>query len=188
MTISRAVLSKIHIARQQLDMDDDSYRKMLARVAGVRSAKDLNVRTAERVLQELKTLGWKPAPSKRAQGKPHNLEKMPAEAKVVEAQLADMKLPWSYADKIATRMFRIGKFAWLNKPDQVQSVLAALHVEQEKRQLLAEVEHLCQRLSIEHPEQVAGLEQLPKGWKRQRPILKALVDALNAVICTREAG
>lgn len=188
MAISGSTRSKIHIARQQLGMDDSSYRSMLARVAGVRSAKDLNSKTAGRVLQEFERLGWKPTPGKRAEGKPHNLANMPAEARVVEAQLANMKLPWSYADKIATRMFGIGKFAWLNKPDQVQSVLAALHVEQEKRQLLAEVERLCEHLNIEHPEQVAGLEQLPKGWKRQRPILQALVDALNAVICTREAG
>lgn len=34
--------------------------------------------------------------------------------------------------------------------------------------------------AIEHPEQAAGLEQLPKGWRRQRPILKALVETLQA--------
>ncbi|MFV9497863.1 hypothetical protein ACNUI6_08035, partial [Pseudomonas aeruginosa] len=56
----------------------------------------------------------------------------------------------------------------------------ALHVEQEKRYLLAEVDRLCLGLGIEHPEQAAGLEQLPKGWRRQRPILKALVETLQA--------
>ncbi|UCL89688.1 hypothetical protein [Pseudomonas sp. HS-18] len=83
-------------------------------------------------------------------------------------------------------MFKVEKVAWLKKPDQVKAVLAALHVEQEKRHLRAEVDRLCQRLGIEHPEQAAGLDQLPKDWQRQRPILKALVDALNAAVTAKE--
>ena len=41
MSIKKAQLAKVHIAKQQLGMDDDSYRALLARVAGVKSAKDL---------------------------------------------------------------------------------------------------------------------------------------------------
>ncbi|MBN0098998.1 regulatory protein GemA, partial [Pseudomonas aeruginosa] len=94
-----------------------------------------------------------------------NFSQLPAEVQVIEAQLAEMKLPWSYADKIAKQMFGVAKVAWLKKPDQLTAILAALHVEQEKRYLLAEVGRLCQGLGIEHPEQAAGLEHLPKGWR-----------------------
>ncbi|WP_275629844.1 regulatory protein GemA [Pseudomonas sp. 273] len=187
MALAKGLLSKIHIARQQVEMDEDVYRQKLQDMFGKKSAKDLSLRQAERLLEEFKRLGWKPKPSKRAAGKPHNFSKLPAEIEVIEAQLTEMRLPWSYADKIAKQMFGVAKVAWLaKKPDQVKAVLAALHVEQEKRHLLAEVDRLCQRLGIEHPEQAAGLDQLPKGWQRQRPILKALVDALNAAFEAKE--
>ncbi|WP_312679839.1 gp16 family protein [Stutzerimonas nitrititolerans] len=187
MSITKATLSKIHIARQQLRMDDDIYRGLLGRVAGVRSAKELNTRQASAVLRELERLGFKPAPSPKAKGKPHNFNKLPAEIEVIEAQLADMKLPWSYADRIAKQMFGVARVAWLKKPDQVKAILAALHVEQEKRGLLESVKALCEQLGIEHPEQVMGLEQLPKDWKRQRPILKALVKAMQDAVDARRA-
>lgn len=188
MTINKGTLSKIHIAKQQLAMDDDIYRGLLARVAGVRSAKELNDRQAGAVLREFERLGFKPLPSKRTKGKPHNFNQLPGEVAKIEAQLADMKLSWSYADSIAKQMFGIPKVAWLKKPEQFQAVLAALHVEQEKRSLLVQVEELCKELGVTGPEMVAGLEQLPKGWQRQRPILKALVEALHsAAIARREA-
>ncbi|MCY1306732.1 hypothetical protein D9M70_566080 [compost metagenome] len=110
---------------------------------------------------------------------------MPELITKIEAQLADMKLPWAYADALARQMFKIQRVAWIRKPDQLTALVSALHVEQEKRHLLAQVDHLCQLLGIEHPEQALGLEQLPKGWQRQRPILKALVDTLNAAVETR---
>ncbi|OBY58205.1 gp16 family protein [Pseudomonas sp. AU12215] len=182
MALSKGILSKIHIARQQLGLAEDVYRQKLQGMFGKASSKDLSPRQAEKLLEEFKRLGWKPQPSKRAAGKPHNFSKLPAEIEVIEAQLTEMRLPWSYADKIAKQMFKVEKVAWLKKPDQVKAVLAALHVEQEKRHLRAEVDRLCQRLGIEHPEQAAGLDQLPKDWQRQRPILKALVDALNAAV------
>lgn len=185
MSISKAILSKIHIAKQQLAMDDDIYRGLLARVAGVRSAKELNERQAGAVLREFERLGFKPLPSKRTKGKPHNFNQLPGEIEVIEAQLADMKLSWSYADSIAKQMFGIPKVAWLKRPEQFKAVLAALHVEQEKRGFLEQVETLCQELGVTGPEMVAGLEQLPKGWQRQRPILKLLVETLSAIAFAR---
>lgn len=186
MALAKGLLSKIHIARQQLGLAEDVYRAKLQGMFGKGSAKDLNLRQAEKLLKEFERLGWQPQPSKRAAGKPHNFAQLPAEVRVIEAQLTDMKLSWGYADKIAKQMFGVAKVAWLKKPDQLKAVLAALHVEQEKRNLLAEVDRLCQRLGIEHPEQVAGLEQLPKGWQRQRPILTVLVNLLNLAIEARE--
>lgn len=43
-------------------------------------------------------------------------------------------------------MYGIQKVVWLTKPDQFKGVLAALHVEQEKRGLLEQVEALCKEL------------------------------------------
>ncbi|WP_069861387.1 gp16 family protein [Pseudomonas citronellolis] len=188
MGLAKGLLSKIHIARQQLGLAEDVYRQKLQSMFGKGSAKDLNLRQAEQLLAEFKRLGWQPRPSAKSAGKPHNFSSpaMPELITKIEAQLADMKLPWAYADALARQMYKVQRVAWLRKPAQLTGLIAALHAEQEKRGLLVEVDQLCQRLGIEHPEQVAGLDQLPEGWRRQRPILKALVDALNAAVEARE--
>ena len=185
MAIPKAIIGKIHIAKQQLGMDDDIYRGLLARVAGVRSSKELNERQAGAVLVEFERLGFKPKPSSKAKGKPHNAKQLGPRVDKIEAQLADMRLPWAYADALARQMYKVQRVAWLKKPDQLDAIIAALLVEQEKRQLLEEVEGLCKELGVSDPERIDSLEALPEGWKRQRPILKALVDTLNNLAITR---
>lgn len=185
MAITKAIIGKIHIAKQQLDMEDDIYRGLLARVAGVRSSKELNDRQAGLVLREFERLGFKPKPSTKSKGKPNNFEQMPARITKIEALLADMRLPWAYADALARQMFKVERVAWVKATKQLDALIAALHVEQEKRQLLSNVEALCKELGIDAPERIAGLEQLPEGWQRQRPILRLLVDALNAAVVQR---
>jgi phage gp16-like protein len=173
-----SILAKVHIAKAQLGLDDESYRALLARVAGVRSAKELNARQAAAVINELQRLGWQPKPRK-SQGKPGNFDSLPGEIAVIEALLAEMSLPWSYADSIARRQFGIDRVAWLNQPKQFKAVLAALHVEQEKRTLLSKVEALLKQLAEHDPNWQANLETLPKNWRRHRPTLKELLEALR---------
>ena len=53
----------IHVQRRQLNMDDDAYRALLKRVAGVASSADLMTQEkADAVLDEMKRLG---APARR---------------------------------------------------------------------------------------------------------------------------
>jgi phage gp16-like protein len=52
-------LAKIHIAKQQLDMSDDTYRDMLWSIGRVRSAKDLDLPGREAVLAHLRACGWR---------------------------------------------------------------------------------------------------------------------------------
>lgn len=52
-------LAMIHIAAQQLGMDDETYRDMLYSVARVRTAKDLDMAGREAVLRHLAACGWK---------------------------------------------------------------------------------------------------------------------------------
>lgn len=127
-------LAKIHIARQQLGMDDESYRAMLQRVAGMRSAAALNPTQTAAVLAELQRMGFAPKPGPRNRGKPHNMDTlaMPAMMRKVEALLADMALPWAYADGIAKQMFGIERCAWIRKESQLKALIAALHNRQKK--------------------------------------------------------
>jgi len=188
MSLSPAVLSKIHIARQQLGMDDHSYRCLLTRVGGVDSAKNLTEQKASLVLKEFERLGWTPKPSIRAKGKPRNIDKLPDQIKKVEALLADMRLPWAYANAIARQMFRVHQVSWLRKPKQLDAIIAALHVEQEKRLLLADIHRYLDLLGEGKSNREAALEQLPEGWERQRPILRHLKETLSAAVAAREAS
>ena len=65
MSTRNLQLSKIHIAKKDLGLDDETYRALLVRVAGVRSAKDLNPRQTGAVLAEFARLGWEPTQVKK---------------------------------------------------------------------------------------------------------------------------
>jgi phage gp16-like protein len=183
--------SKIHIARQQLHLDDAGYRALLARVAGVQSSTALNDRQAGAVLREFERLGFQPRAPRNA-GKPRNFSAasaMPRMITKVEALLADMGLAWAYADSIADKMFGIKKCAWVRQPSQLKAIIAALHVEQEKRTLLARFELLIAELGSGplSTKWQATVAELPDGWQRSRRKLRALIeelepDALHAVI------
>ncbi|WP_454840983.1 gp16 family protein [Pseudomonas hormoni] len=126
MSTRNLQLSKIHIAKKDLGLDDETYRALLARVAGVRSAKDLNPRQIGAVLAEFSRLGWESAPAKK-----HG-RKAPAAAPdrvklvgKIEAFLAEAKRSWAYADGMAMRMFQVERVEWLD-PAQLQKMVAAL--------------------------------------------------------------
>lgn len=130
----QSLLAKIHIARQQLAMDDESYRALLTRVAGVSSSRNLSDKKALAVIKEFQRLGWNAKPTPKSKGKPHNFEtSMPEMIAKVEALLADLGLPWAYADGIARQMFGIERCAWVRNPKQLKAIIAALYNVQKKR-------------------------------------------------------
>lgn len=54
------LIIKIHIAKSQLAMDDDTYRDVLENATGKRSSSDMNDAERERALAEFERLGWRP--------------------------------------------------------------------------------------------------------------------------------
>ena len=56
----RAMLGKVHLAKKELGLDDDTYRALLGRVANRASAADCTETELGRVLDEFKAKGWKP--------------------------------------------------------------------------------------------------------------------------------
>lgn len=75
-------LAKIHIAKKQLGLDDETYRAMLWTIARVRSAADLDFTGRQRVLHHLRKRGF--------QGKPGA---QPAPAPM-DAQVAKIRALW----------------------------------------------------------------------------------------------
>lgn len=118
-------LAKIHIAKSQLGMDDETYRALLARVAGVRSAKDLSPRQIGAVLAEFERLGFKPKPAKKAgRAVPKPAPDRASLVGKIEAFLAEANRPWAYADAMALRMFKVERVEWLDS-GQLQRLVAA---------------------------------------------------------------
>lgn len=175
----RKQLAAIHAARRDLGLDEDGYRLMLREVAGVDSAKDLDADGRRKVLDHLRRVGWEKRPRKRVAqypGTPHNIDREQMLQKI-EAQLTDMGLPWSYADAITKQQTGVERVAWLRKADDLTGVVGALHVEQEKRGLLASVDELLERAGMTR-DQLADEQKLRRNWTRHRPTLRAMVDRL----------
>ncbi len=57
--MSRAsAIAKVHVAKKQLGLDDETYRAVLRRVTGRDSAADLNEVQLGSVIREFVRLGW----------------------------------------------------------------------------------------------------------------------------------
>jgi len=114
-------LAKIHIAKKQLGLDDDTYKDMLWTVARVRSSKDLDEYGRKKILNHLRSCGAKFKRKKRttpAQDKQALINK-------IQAMLAEAKRPDEYADGMAKRMFHVERYEWLQW-GQLRKIIAAL--------------------------------------------------------------
>ena len=124
--IRRGELAQIHIARQQLGMDDDTYRNVLWTVARVRSSADLDWSGRKRVLDHMKACGFKVQPKKLATAhKPLAMTKEAIEAKIA-TQLKALEQNWPYAYGVGRRIFpKISRFEFLTA-EQLGDVSSAL--------------------------------------------------------------
>lgn len=82
--LRNAELAQIHIARQQLGLDDDTYRDVLWTVARVRSSSDLDWTGRKKLLEHFRAKGWKPRAPKKAR----------AEKPAAQGQEGLVKLLW----------------------------------------------------------------------------------------------
>ncbi len=60
----RGLIAKVHVARKQLGLDEDSYRQILADVTGHASAGDCDERQLKAVLGHFESRGFAPRPRK----------------------------------------------------------------------------------------------------------------------------
>jgi len=67
----RQLYGKIEIAKKDLGLDEDTYRDMLEEKFGVRSRTDLRDGQLVQLVEDFKSLGWRPKPSKRRQRRDH---------------------------------------------------------------------------------------------------------------------
>ncbi|ENE1253427.1 regulatory protein GemA [Stenotrophomonas maltophilia] len=130
----RAQIAKIHLAKTQLGLDDDTYRGLLHRVTGKDSTASMTTAERDQVVSELRRLGF--TPSKKAgsgaayPGRPETVDDTPMLRKV-EALLTEAGRPWSYALAVAQRMFKVDRLEWL-KGDQLHRLVAALQIDADR--------------------------------------------------------
>lgn len=120
-TDRRADLAKIHLARKQLGMDEETYRDMLWTVARVRSAADLDAHGRRVVIEHLKRCGARFTRKRRIRPAGEKRDQL---AKI-QAFLAEARRPDSYADGMSKRMFGVEKVEWCT-PEQLGKIIAAL--------------------------------------------------------------
>lgn len=66
----RALLAKVHLAKKDLALTDESYRDRLFQVTGRRSAADCSDQQLVAMIESLKSIGWKDKPARRAGDRP----------------------------------------------------------------------------------------------------------------------
>jgi len=136
-----ALIRKIHVARRDLGLDDDSptYRAFLERTTGKDSLRAMSVSELAKVVEAFCAKGWNATPrrSKDTHGLPKNFAPNPnrkGTAKLmtkIEALLAEMGtgqngfIPWSYAASILKRMYKVERLEWATQR-QLRGVIAAL--------------------------------------------------------------
>lgn len=123
-------LAKIHIAKKQLGLDDDSYRAMLQMVAGVDSAAHLSMDGRRKVLAHLRKAGFRAKSPRRAYPDRPNFKRLAgtgnlALIKKIEAYLAEANRPWRYAHRMAQKICKVDRVQWC-KPEQLIKLVAAM--------------------------------------------------------------
>lgn len=137
-------LALIHVAKKQLGLDDGTYVAMLWTCGRVKSSKDLDYAGRQRVIEHLKSKGFKvdktKAKAKHA-GRPHNMDSAARGPQLskIEALLADAGREWAYADGMAKRMFKVERVALCHE-GQLQKLIAALTYDKQRRAKKAEAD------------------------------------------------
>lgn len=142
-------LQRIHAAARNLGLDDDTYRALLERVTGKRSAADLTARQRQAVLDDFARLGWRPKDHRRptsprppaSGGRQAPVSDLPLTGPgwgkdrllgKIGALLADAGRGWAYADGCARKMFGLESLRFCD-PDQLRRIVAALSYDQQRR-------------------------------------------------------
>lgn len=121
----KQMLAKIHIAKAQLDLEDDVYRDLLEHVTGLRSCAKMNKQQLENVLTTLEHKGFQ---SKSRVGRMplHLVEHRPMFNKLA-ILLKNTEKTWEYADGMAKKMFDIEKISLLNT-EQLHKLVSAMQI------------------------------------------------------------
>jgi len=133
MAPTRAKLAKIHIAKKELQLTDEVYRDILYLNFDVQSAAKLSDSQATKMIEILKSKGWKP---KRATGKRERrrdgnyIEIKPGPTAAQQRKVLAMWNELGYGmDKLHSRckrQFNVERIEWLTDPKALHVLITDL--------------------------------------------------------------
>lgn len=130
--IKRREIAMIHIAKQQLGMDDETYRAALWSVARVKSSSELDFAGRKKVLDHFKACGFKVRSTGKAKAQPSRPLAEYPEAKKIRAlwlmlhELGAVKNPSEEAlASYVKRMTRVDALQWITGA-QAETVIESL--------------------------------------------------------------
>lgn len=132
-----ADLARIHIAKKQLGLDDDTYRDMLWSIGRVRSAGDLDFAGRRRVLEHLRSCGFKtvvkaPRPASGWEWVNNAAEEKKPMLRKIAVLLRDAGRGKEYVDGMAKKMCHVERVEFCT-PKQLHDVISALVRDQQRR-------------------------------------------------------
>ena len=187
--ISRTKLIQlIHIGAAKLYSDDEERRAWQKDMTGKTSCKDMSDKELEYLVKLLRDAGAMTKRPSRAGRKPFN--RSPYMAKI-EAQLADMKLSWQYAEAIAWRLTGgkgtktegrpgVQRLEFVKQRRHFEGIIAALEKEQTKRHLFDGIGEMMTDLDLDDDyidTLIQGRANASK-WQRDLRLLKSISEHL----------
>lgn len=122
----KSLIAKIHIGKNQLGLDDETYRSLLANATGKTSCTEMSDGELHQVLNVMVQKGFKSSSSFWGNRPSPSEDKKIYLAKIT-ALLIKHNLPKKYADGIAKRSFKVDFIHWL-RPWQLKKVVQMLSV------------------------------------------------------------
>ena len=113
----RGLIASVHIAKADMQLDEDTYRDLLKAVTGHNSAGKCTVPQLKAVLAEMRAKGWTPRPRTKGKTAPVPDSLRPLHSKIWALCSALGKDP-SYADAIVKRQTK--NSATLGTADRAQ--------------------------------------------------------------------
>lgn len=121
----RRDLAMIHLAKKDLGLDDDMYRDILQQCCQAESAAELDAPNRRKLLAFFRGRGWGRRDHTQKRPKNMNLPDRSRLLKKIEALLAEACRPWSYADTLAKRMYKVDSLTFC-KPEHLNGIITAL--------------------------------------------------------------
>lgn len=122
----RALMAKIHVARKQLAIDEDDYRQLLLDETRQTSLTQCDEAGLERVVTRLKTLGFKPLPSRF--GKPTAQHPMAKKARALWISLYHLGVVRNGSEEaleaFAKRQLGCERLVWARQSDSYKLIEA----------------------------------------------------------------
>lgn len=131
------MMQLVHIGKNQLRLDDGTYRHILWQVTGKESSKDCTAASLRKVIDHMEALGFKVTPAKKHKTKkPDAAKSKQALMDKIEALLTDGGYPWEYAEKLAKHMYKVDALTFCDGR-QLRGIITALV---KRAQALADLE------------------------------------------------